>query len=97
MTARVLVVDDVPANVKLLEARLSAEYFDVATAMCGADALAIATEWNEFRRPDFTRMRKVMRAPVIFDGRNLFTPDEMKANGFKYYSVGRASRCSLCS
>ena len=44
MTARVLVVDDVPANVKLLEARLSAEYFDVATAMCGADALAICAK-----------------------------------------------------
>ena len=44
MTARVLVVDDVPANVKLLEARLSAEYFDDATAMCGADALAICAK-----------------------------------------------------
>ena len=44
MTARVLVVDDVPANVKLLEARLSAEYFDVATAMSGAEALAICAK-----------------------------------------------------
>jgi UDPglucose 6-dehydrogenase len=59
-------------------------------ALKGADALAIVTEWNEFRRPDFGRMRKLMRAPVIFDGRNLFTPDQMKTNGFTYYSIGRA-------
>jgi UDPglucose 6-dehydrogenase len=58
-------------------------------ALKGADALTIVTEWNEFRRPDFVRMRKLMRSPVIFDGRNLFTPDEMKTNGFTYYSIGR--------
>ena len=58
-------------------------------ALKGADALAIVTEWNEFRRPDFIRMRKLMRTPVIFDGRNLFTPDEMKTNGFTYHSIGR--------
>jgi UDPglucose 6-dehydrogenase len=58
-------------------------------ALKGADALAIVTEWNEFRRPDFERMRTLMRAPVIFDGRNLFTPEQMKQNGFTYYSIGR--------
>jgi UDPglucose 6-dehydrogenase len=58
-------------------------------ALKAADALAIVTEWNEFRRPDFTRMRKLMRSPVVFDGRNLFTPDQMKGNGFTYYSIGR--------
>ena len=58
-------------------------------ALKGAEALAIVTEWNEFRRPDFGRMRKLMRGPVIFDGRNLFTPDQMKTNGFTYYSIGR--------
>jgi UDPglucose 6-dehydrogenase len=58
-------------------------------ALKGADALAIVTEWNEFRRPDFVRMRKLMRSPVVFDGRNLFTPDQMKGNGFTYYSIGR--------
>jgi hypothetical protein len=47
-------------------------------ALKGADCLAIVTEWNEFRRPDFERMRSLMRSPVIFDGRNLFTPDQMK-------------------
>jgi UDPglucose 6-dehydrogenase len=58
-------------------------------ALKGADCLAIVTEWNEFRRPDFDRMRKLMRSPVIFDGRNLFTPDQMKQSGFTYYSIGR--------
>jgi UDPglucose 6-dehydrogenase len=59
-------------------------------ALKGADGLAILTEWNEFRRPDFGRMRKLMRSPVVFDGRNLFTPEQMKQNGFTYYSIGRA-------
>jgi len=58
-------------------------------ALTGADGLAIVTEWNEFREPDFARMRKLMRAPVIFDGRNLYAPDHMKAQGFTYYSIGR--------
>jgi len=59
-------------------------------ALKGADCLAIVTEWNEFRRPDFERMRALMRSPVIFDGRNLFTPDQMKQSGFTYYSIGRS-------
>jgi UDPglucose 6-dehydrogenase len=58
-------------------------------ALKAADCLTIVTEWNEFRRPDFGRMRKLMRAPIVFDGRNLFTPEQMKQNGFTYYSVGR--------
>jgi UDPglucose 6-dehydrogenase len=58
-------------------------------ALEGADALAIVTEWNEFRRPDFARARSLMRSPVVFDGRNLFTPAQMKQNGFRYYSIGR--------
>jgi UDPglucose 6-dehydrogenase len=58
-------------------------------ALKGADCLGIVTEWNEFRRPDFARMRKLMRAPVIFDGRNLFEPEQMKQDGFTYYSIGR--------
>jgi UDPglucose 6-dehydrogenase len=59
-------------------------------ALMDADALAIVTEWNEFRRPDFARMRELMRAPIIFDGRNLFTPIQMKQHGFSYYSIGRS-------
>ena len=58
-------------------------------ALKGADALVIATEWNEFREPDFARMRKLMKRPVIFDGRNIYSPEQMKALGFTYYSVGR--------
>ena len=58
-------------------------------ALKGADCLAIVTEWNEFRRPDFEKMRKLMRSPVIFDGRNLFEPEHMKQSGFTYYSIGR--------
>jgi UDPglucose 6-dehydrogenase len=58
-------------------------------ALRDADGLAIVTEWNEFRRPDFERMRMLMKSPVIFDGRNLFVPAQMKENGFTYYSIGR--------
>ena len=58
-------------------------------ALKGADALGILTEWNEFREPDFSRMRSLMRAPVIFDGRNLFDLAQMRSHGFTYYSIGR--------
>ncbi len=58
-------------------------------ALRGADALAIVTEWNEFREPDFARMRKLMRAPVIFDGRNVYSPEQIRALGFTYFSIGR--------
>jgi UDPglucose 6-dehydrogenase len=58
-------------------------------ALKGADALVIATEWNEFREPDFARMRKLMKTPVIFDGRNIYSPEQMRSLGFTYYSVGR--------
>jgi UDPglucose 6-dehydrogenase len=58
-------------------------------ALKGADALVIVTEWHEFREPDFARMRKLMRSPVIFDGRNIYHPKQMKAHGFTYSSIGR--------
>jgi len=58
-------------------------------ALTGADALVIVTEWNEFREPDFARMRKLMRLPSIFDGRNLYKPDQIRAHGFTYISIGR--------
>jgi UDPglucose 6-dehydrogenase len=58
-------------------------------ALRDVDALLIVTEWNEFRRPDFARMRKSMRHPVIFDGRNIYDPQEMKGLGFHYYGIGR--------
>jgi UDPglucose 6-dehydrogenase len=59
------------------------------SALEGADGLTIVTEWPEFRHPDFEVMRRLMRAPVIFDGRNLFEPKSMKAAGFTYYAIGR--------
>jgi UDPglucose 6-dehydrogenase len=58
-------------------------------ALKNADALAVVTEWQEFREPDFARIKKLMRTPVIFDGRNIYQPDQMKALGFTYTSIGR--------
>jgi len=55
----------------------------------GADALAIVTEWKEFRSPDFDNLKKQLKEPVIFDGRNLYDPAMMKKQGFRYYAVGR--------
>jgi UDPglucose 6-dehydrogenase len=59
------------------------------SALDGADALVICTEWSEFQTPDFDEIKKRLRLPVVFDGRNIFDPEEMRARGFVYYSVGR--------
>lgn len=64
-------------------------------AVVNADVLVIATEWNEFRNPNFARVRNAMVRPLIFDGRNLYTLDEMSAERFEYHSVGRASIAPL--
>ena len=58
-------------------------------ALNGADALCIVTEWNEFRHPDFERIRSSLKSPVIFDGRNLWEPRDMQGRGFTYYAIGR--------
>lgn len=58
-------------------------------ALEGADALVVVTEWNEFRRPDFERMRSLLKKPVIIDGRNIYEPARMKTLGFEYRSIGR--------
>jgi UDPglucose 6-dehydrogenase len=58
-------------------------------ALSGADALAVVTEWNEFREPDFAKMQSLMKAPIVFDGRNLYSPEQMRALGFTYFSIGR--------
>src|SRR3954452_22060182 len=64
-------------------------------ALAGADALAIVTEWNEFREPDFRKMRTLMKAPVIFDGRTIYSPEQMQALGLHYFSIGRGgTRCA---
>ena len=60
-------------------------------ALTAADALAIVTEWVEYRTPNFEAMRRLMNAPVVFDGRNLYEPADMLAAGFTYHSIGRAS------
>ncbi|HEY3128278.1 MAG TPA: UDP-glucose/GDP-mannose dehydrogenase family protein [Acidobacteriota bacterium] len=57
-------------------------------ALKGADALVLVTEWNVFRNPDFSRMKKLLRLPVIFDGRNQYNPREMRETGFIYFAVG---------
>jgi UDPglucose 6-dehydrogenase len=62
---------------------------DCYHALEGADALAILTEWKQFVHPDFEQIRTRMNAPVIFDGRNLYSPERMQDGGFTYYSIGR--------
>jgi UDPglucose 6-dehydrogenase len=58
-------------------------------ALQGADALAVLTEWNNFREPDFEKIRTLLRAPVVFDGRNVYSPEHMRTLGFTYFSIGR--------
>jgi len=60
-------------------------------ALAGADALAIVTEWQEFRSPDFDGIRAALKSPVIFDGRNLYDPALMGRFGFTYYGIGRGA------
>ena len=58
-------------------------------AVTGADALAVVTEWNEFREPDFKRVKQLLKSPIVFDGRNIYSPEHMRALGFTYFSIGR--------
>ncbi len=61
-------------------------------ALDGADALAICTEWQEFRSPDFGRFKSALRQPVVFDGRNLYEPSLMARQGIRYFAIGRGER-----
>jgi len=61
-------------------------YYD---ALRGADALLLLTEWHQFRRPDFDKMKSLMKGHVIFDGRNQYSPKKMREMGFAYHCVGR--------
>ena len=61
-------------------------------ALRGADALAVMTEWQEFKAPDFDTIKERLKAPVIFDGRNLYDPGRMAARGITYYGIGRGTR-----
>jgi UDPglucose 6-dehydrogenase len=58
-------------------------------AVTGADALVVVTEWQEFRSPDFSQLRRTLRQPLLFDGRNLFDPKEVRAAGLEYFGIGR--------
>ncbi|CAG0981315.1 MAG: UDP-glucose/GDP-mannose dehydrogenase family protein [Rhodocyclales bacterium] len=58
-------------------------------ALDGADALVIVTEWKEFRSPDFGEMKRRLKAPLVFDGRNLYDPSQMRAAGIQYFAIGR--------
>lgn len=62
---------------------------DMYDAARGADALVVVTEWHQFRRPDFRRLRDLMRQPVLFDGRNIWPAQDLRQLGFSYYSIGR--------
>jgi UDPglucose 6-dehydrogenase len=90
--ARVVAFD--PVGVDNFRARFgkSVHYAGSAyDAVEGADALCLLTEWNEFRNPDFERMARLMKKPVIFDGRNQYNREELERTGFTYYCVGRPS------
>jgi UDPglucose 6-dehydrogenase len=88
--ARVAATDPVaiPTARKILGERVE---FPVSNYQCaeGADALALVTEWHDYRRPNFKRLHGVMRTPVVVDGRNVWEPSEVRAAGFTYYGVGR--------
>ena len=85
------VARDIPGMVIDADPRLDADNlkFGARGKFEGADALAIMTEWKDYHSPDFAEMYQMMKAPVIFDGRNLYEPDRMKRRGYRYYSIGR--------
>jgi len=63
---------------------------DEYAALRGADALAVITDWHEYRHPDFSQIKSLLASPIIVDGRNLYSIDRMKEMGFTYHSIGRA-------
>ena len=62
---------------------------DEYAALAGADALIVITEWLQYRRPDWQRIKLALAAPIVFDGRNLYDPARMRRHGFEYYPIGR--------
>jgi UDPglucose 6-dehydrogenase len=60
-------------------------------ALEGADALVVVTDWNEYRHPDFERVKRTLKQPVIVDGRNLYDVERMRELGVRYHSIGRPS------
>jgi UDPglucose 6-dehydrogenase len=67
----------------------------VVDAAKGADAIVIVTEWKEFRSPDFESLRACLKQPVIFDGRNLYEPDDVRRMGFEYFPIGRGASTAV--
>ncbi len=84
---RVLTLDFSASGNDIRRVRFSEGPMD---ALQGADALAIVTEWKTFRSPDFDQMKELLKAPIIFDGRNLFEPEIMAEAGFEYHGIGRS-------
>ncbi len=66
--------------------RYAANMYD---ALRGADAMVVVTEWQEFKVPKFTYIEKALKEKVIFDGRNIYNPEQMKEFGYTYYGIGR--------
>jgi len=60
------------------------------SALEGADALLVLTEWNEFKQVDLSKLKKLLKSHLIFDGRNMYDPEKMRAEGFTYFGVGRS-------
>ncbi len=83
---RVLALDLADASALLAKLQFADKAMDVVQ---GADALIIVTEWKAYRSPNWAALKAAMNAPVIFDGRNLYDPVEIKTLGFKYYGIGR--------
>lgn len=64
------------------------EYKDMYAALEGADALLLLTEWPAYQEPDFDRIKQALKTPLVFDGRNMFNPAQLRARGFQYYGIG---------
>ena len=82
---RVLALDFDP--VQLARIRFATSPMD---ALDNADALVIVTEWKAFRSPDFEQIKARLKTPVVFDGRNLFEPEQMAEHGIEYHGIGRS-------
>ena len=93
VTATIDVRDPLPDRFKKLiddgDVAVVAIVDSAEEALEGADVLAIVTEWQEFRSPDFAAIKRMLKSPAIFDGRNLYDPAALKAQGIAYYPIGR--------
>ncbi len=75
---------------KILKDNSLVEVVDSQYGVCqDADALLVVTEWNQFRNADFEGIKKMLRAPILFDGRNLYSPSALASKGFAYFCIGK--------